>query len=81
MATQSLVEMIPIQYDFMERSEPISSEDAKVLRLEMANTREMAHNVRRGIFARLEALGKVVLQQREEIEALKKRLDGYDNRS
>lgn len=62
--------MNAIQLDFTVDKSPINTEEAYLMRLELKKTLEMSHNVRRGIFARVDEQGKVFLKQLSEQEKL-----------
>jgi len=47
-----------------------------LIQKELAAMQESNANVRRGLFARLDAMGKLVMDQQKEIEELKKNFTG-----
>jgi hypothetical protein len=58
-----------IQLDLFE---PL--DESTFLRKEMDALNNAQHNLRRGIFARINDLGKLVVRQQEEIDALSRQL-------
>jgi len=62
---------VAIQLEFFEKTDEMT-----LIQKELAAMQESNANVRRGLFARLDAMGKLVMDQQKEIEELKKNFTG-----
>jgi hypothetical protein len=64
-----------IQYDMFMEKGPLVHQEAVDMRLRMAQCENMAHNVRKGVYSRVNEQSKMMLAMMEEIEALKKKIN------
>ncbi len=70
-----------IQYDMFMEKGPLKHQEAVDMRLRMAQCENMAHNVRKGVYSRVNEQSKLMLAMLEEIEGLKMKIKELEGQS